>query len=59
MEEKYNIDLKCANCRAPVWNVKIPLGMSIEEFGEKENKICQRCGCQVIKVKEKEEESQD
>ena len=29
--------------------------MSIVEFGEKENKQCEHCGCHIIKVKEKKE----
>jgi hypothetical protein len=37
------------------WNVEIPKGMSIEEFGEQTNVKCETCGCHAIKVKPKKE----
>jgi hypothetical protein len=51
--EDYKIDLKCCNCKAPCWSVKIPQGMTIEEFGVDHKITCSRCGCPVIKIKEK------
>lgn len=56
MKETYKLDLKCTNCKRMIWNLEIPKGMSVEEFGEQENKICLHCGCPIIKVKEKKEE---
>lgn len=55
-EETYRVDLKCANCKRTVWNLKIPMGTSVEEFGEQENRKCEYCDCYIIKVKEKKEE---
>lgn len=52
-EKKYQIDLKCTNCKKLNWNIKITKGMTIEEFGQKENAKCRICNCYIIKVKEK------
>lgn len=57
MSGTYTIDLKCQNCKKWHW-IKIPLGVSIEQFGEDENKTCGYCGCQVIKVKEIKEKEE-
>lgn len=54
-KDKYYIDLKCCNCKSTNWNVKIPKGLTLKEFGEKENKKCKKCDCYIIKVKEKKQ----
>lgn len=51
MVDYYSIDVKCQNCKKWHW-IKIPVGTSVEEFGREENKVCQYCGCEIIKVKE-------
>jgi|TARA_Y100000310_G_scaffold191314_1_gene191286 hypothetical protein len=56
MSETYRVDLKCYNCKKSNWGIEIPIGTSIVEFGEQKNKTCERCGCNVIKIKEKKEE---
>jgi hypothetical protein len=50
-DTKYQIDLKCSNCKTKNWNVKIPKGTTIKEFGEKENKKCSKCDCYLINIK--------
>jgi Zn finger protein HypA/HybF involved in hydrogenase expression len=55
MTETYRVDIKCFNCKANNWNVQIPRGMSLEEFGDQSNVKCERCGCFAIKVKQKKE----
>jgi hypothetical protein len=55
MTETYRYDIKCFNCKAINWNVQIPRGMSLEEFGEQSNVKCQRCGCFAIRVRVKKE----
>jgi len=53
--EKYRLDLKCRNCGKNNFNVEIPMGTTIEEHGEKENPLCDRCGCSIIRQKQKKE----
>ena len=53
MTQEYSVNLKCCNCKKQNWNIKIPIGTTVAEFGEQENKICDRCGCSIIKVREK------
>lgn len=54
-QEYYFVDLKCHNCKKLCYNIKIPFGTSIEDFGETENLKCSKCDCPIIKVKEKKE----
>ena len=51
MEEEYQVDVVCYNCKKKNFNVKIPKGMTIEEFGKEKNVICRNCGCNAIRVK--------
>lgn len=55
-EKNYRIDIKCQNCKRMSWNLKIPIGTTVEEFAEKNNKKCEYCHCYIIKVKEKKDE---
>ena len=58
MDETYRVDLKCNNCKRQTWNLKVPMGMSVEEFGEENNPKCDHCNCLLIKVKEKKKEEE-
>ena len=55
-EKTYRVDLKCTNCKRMTWNVKIPMGTSIEEFGADQKQKCEHCKCYLIKVKENKDE---
>lgn len=52
-KEFYRVDLRCCNCKKINWNVKIPVGTTVEEFGREKKELCEKCGCHIIKVKEK------
>ncbi len=55
MSETYTPPLRCNNCKRACW-LKIPIGISIEEYGEKESPYCEYCKCPIIKIKDKKEE---
>lgn len=55
MTETYKVDLKCCNCKKQNWNIEIPTGVTIKEFGKVKNKNCSYCDCHIIKRKEKKE----
>lgn len=63
MRKKYTAKAKCSNCGA-IQEVKIPKGITIEEFFEGELGKCDRCDCasleqlkgKALSQQEKEEE---